>query len=98
MTRAVILRRQARAEFDEAFDWYEGRRPGLGVEFATRVREVFGRIAASPELHAVVHKDVRKTSVRKFPYSVFYRVKPKTVVVLAVFHNRIDPSLWKARA
>jgi hypothetical protein len=26
----VILRPEARAEFDEAYDWYEGQRAGLG--------------------------------------------------------------------
>ena len=29
-----------------------------------------------PELHAVVYRDIRKALVRKFPYSVFYRIKP----------------------
>jgi len=31
--RPVIFRRQARTEFDEAGDWYEKERPGLGMEF-----------------------------------------------------------------
>ena len=34
MSLPVVLRAEAQDEFDEAFDWYEGRRPGLGVSFA----------------------------------------------------------------
>ena len=60
MTFSIVLRPEARAEFDEAFDWYEQRRAGLGAEFAERVHAAFRQISVMPELHAVVHKDVRK--------------------------------------
>ena len=56
MSLPVVLR--AEAEFDEAFDHYEGKRPGLG-SFAERVQEVFDRIAANPQLHTTVFADVR---------------------------------------
>jgi hypothetical protein len=36
----VVLRPAARAEFDEAVDWYEQQRPGLGVDFVTQVQLV----------------------------------------------------------
>jgi plasmid stabilization system protein ParE len=71
---------------------------GLGVEFAEHVQAVFDRISAMPELlHAVVYRDMRKALVRKFPYSVFYRIKPGRVIVLAVFHGKQDPNIWKTR-
>ncbi len=97
MSLPIVLRRQARAEFDQAFDWYERQKPGLGVEFAECVQRVFDRISTTPELHAVVYKDVRKALVRKFPYAVFYRIRAGRVVVLAVFHGKRDPSIWKSR-
>jgi plasmid stabilization system protein ParE len=55
MTLPIVLRQEARAEFDEAFDWYEQQQVGLGVEFAERVQAVFDRISPMPELHAIVH-------------------------------------------
>lgn len=97
MTLPVVLRDEAQAEFDEAFDYYEGQRPGLGVDFAARVQEVFDRIAANPQLHAAVFADVRKALVARFPYAIFYRAEPARVEVLAVFHSRRDPSIWKGR-
>lgn len=30
MSLPVVLRPEARAEFDDAFDWYEQQRPGQG--------------------------------------------------------------------
>ena len=33
MSLPIVLRVEAQAEFDRAFDWYEQQRKGLGVEF-----------------------------------------------------------------
>ena len=97
MSLPVVLRDEARAEFDEAFDYFEGQRPGLGVAFAERVQEVFDRIGANPLLHAIVFADIRKAVVAQFPYSVFYRAEATRVEVLAIFHSRRDPAIWQGR-
>jgi plasmid stabilization system protein ParE len=97
MSLPVVLRDEAQAEFDEAFDYYEGQQPGLGVDFAARVQQVFDRISATPQMHAVVFADVRKAVVSRFPYCVFYRAESARVEVIAIFHNRRDPSIWQGR-
>ena len=98
MSLPVVLRHKARAEFDAAIDWYERQQLGLGFEFAKRVQAVFDRISATPEMHAKVYREVRKALVRQFPYSVYYRPRVDRVVVLAVFHNKRNPNIWKSRA
>lgn len=92
-----MLRDEARAEFDEAFDWYDAQRAGLGSEFTAAVQKVFDRIAASPRIHQVVFEDVRKGVVRRFPYGVFYRPHADRVEVLAVLHSSRDPAVWRSR-
>jgi plasmid stabilization system protein ParE len=74
MTLPIVLTREAETEFDEAADWYE-QRAGLGATFTARIRDVLNRIGAMPELHAVVHQDVRRAVVKKFPYNIDYRVR-----------------------
>jgi plasmid stabilization system protein ParE len=98
MSLPVRLLPEARAEFDDATDWYEQQRPGLGVDFVARVRAVLDQIAANPKLHAAVYGDVRKAVVSQFPYIVLYREDPGEVVVIAVFHTARDPSAWQSRA
>jgi plasmid stabilization system protein ParE len=98
MNLPVVLRTEAQADFDEAFDWYESQRPGLGIDFTAQVQEVFDRISANPLLHAVVFQDLRKAVVRRFPYSVIYRAEATQVLVLAVFHSKREPSIWQGRA
>ena len=98
MSLPVVLRPEARAEFDDAFNWYEQRRPGLGVDFVAQIQEVFDRISTTPERYGQIFHDIRRVVVQRFPYAVFYQVEPQRVVVLAVFHSRRDPQIWQVRA
>ena len=98
MSLPVVLRPEARDEFDEAFDWYEQQRSGLGVDFVAQVQEVFDRISATPERYAQIFQDIRRVVVQRFPYSIFYKIESQQVVVLAVFHSRRNPKIWQARA
>ena len=97
MSLPIVFRRAARAEFDAAHDWYEKQRAGLGEQFSERVQEVLDLIAALPELHQCIYQDVRPGIVRGFPYRVMYRVLPKQIRVIAVFHSSRDPAVWQSR-
>lgn len=98
MKLPIVLRDEAQAEFDEAFDWHAAKRAGLGTEFMAEIQKVFDRIATNPLMHQVVFADIRKGVVRRFPYCVFYRPHHDRVEVIAVFHSSRDPSIWQGRA
>lgn len=98
MTLPVVFRLQARREFDEAGDWYEQERPGLGLEFLAEIERLLARIAEAPNQFPVIHRDVRKAVARRFPYSVYFRERDQMIVILAVFHSARNPAVWKQRA
>jgi plasmid stabilization system protein ParE len=98
MSLPVILTAEAEAELDEAAQWYEQRSAGLGVDLVARVRDTLSQIGDTPELYPEVHNDIRRAAVRRFPYGVFYRRTTDRVEVIAVFHDRRDPSIWQSRA
>lgn len=64
MMAALIVSPEAQDDVNQAFRWYEEQLPGLGRRFLHYVDEAFQRISKSPELHAVVHKQVRQTLVK----------------------------------
>jgi plasmid stabilization system protein ParE len=97
MKKPVRLLPEARVEFNEATDWYERQRVGLGTKFVDRVREALGLITGAPERHAMAYLDIRKVLVPKFPYVVLYRDDADEVLVISVFHTSRDPSIWKSR-
>lgn len=98
MTRPVILRPLAQVDIQEIRTDQEAVRPGLGDQFAARLKHLLERIEALPELYAVVWQDVRAARVRKFRYVVYFRVLDDRVEVLAVIHGSRDPSTWQSRA
>ena len=98
MSLPVVLRPAARQEYDDAVDYYEAQRAGLGRRFVARVNEVLTRIGTSPRTHAAVRGDVRKAVVTKFPYCVYYRELTDRVEVISIFHTSRDPSDWQRRA
>ncbi len=98
LSLAVILDPEARVEFDEGYDFYEGRQAGLGEVFADAVQLVLDRIGESPQSHRVVFGNVRRAVVHGFPYCVYYREEATQVRVLSVFHTKRDPNVWQSRA
>ncbi|MCL5060935.1 MAG: type II toxin-antitoxin system RelE/ParE family toxin [Candidatus Thermoplasmatota archaeon] len=97
MTRRIVFRGQARAEFDAAADWYEKERSGLGGEFLNEIEQVLQRIAAQPGQFPKAHRDIRQAVARRFPYCVYFRERGPLIVVLAVFHSARNPALWRGR-
>lgn len=97
MSRPVILSRRARAEFDDAADWYERQKPGLGLTFSAAVRRMLLNLPSQAELHPEVHEDIREALVSRYPYAIYYRPEADRISVIAVFHTSRDPVEWKVR-
>ena len=97
MNLPVILRPKALTEFEEAAVWYEQQRPGLGIQFVGEVERILELIAEQPDRYPIVFGTIREALVSRFPYCVYYRVRPDQVKVLAVFHTSRDPSTWQRR-
>ena len=99
MSYKVSVRPEAQIEFNQSLDWYEQRRIGLGQQYVESIDSAIHSISKSPELSALVHKDVRCKSVQKFPYQIYYRIlNEETVEVLSIFHVRQHPSIWQSRS
>ncbi|MCI0339567.1 MAG: type II toxin-antitoxin system RelE/ParE family toxin [Planctomycetales bacterium] len=72
-------------------------RPGLGRELLLSVDSAVAQLRRNPRAFRIVHKDVRRVLVRRFPYGVFYFTEGERIVVLAVFHGRRDPRVVRRR-
>lgn len=97
MTPRLFVRRAARADLAEAFRWYESRSAGLGHEFLRVVRVAFAAIERSPEQCPIAIDDIRKATLRRFPYVIYYVVLDRGISVIAVMHGRRHPRRWESR-
>ncbi len=95
MKFTLTFRPAARQELEAAALWYEGERRGLGADFLSEVERALDLVLAHPERFPDVHRGLRLIRVKRFPYSVIYRVTGTVVVIHAIFHARRDPVDWK---
>lgn len=98
MAYSVRFQPVARIELIEARDWYERRSSGLGEAFVQEVDRQVQHIAENPAGFPVMLADVRRVRLRRFPYSLFYRIVGDECFVQACFHAHRDPRLWQERA
>ena len=91
MSRGAALTELARDDIRKARRWYRSLHPLLERDFVRSVRTCVDRIVEFPEAHPLVHPNVRKALVGRFPYLVLYRYAAGSVVLIAVFHARRDP-------
>jgi plasmid stabilization system protein ParE len=92
------FRPAARREFEDAASTYEAARAGLGGRFVDAVDETIRLACETPQRYRFELRDVQRVRVRHFPYTVYFRVRADQLVVLAVFHFRRDPAVWRERA
>jgi toxin ParE1/3/4 len=94
----VVFTGDARAELIDAQDWYEREGSGLGRAFRQAVDVLVERMGSHPRQFPIVFKNVRRALVRRFPYSLFFVLEDKSLIVIACFHASRDPLRWQGRA
>jgi len=93
----VRVRPEARADIFTAAQWYEDREPGLGMAFIAEVDRAFQRIELGPERYTLIHRQLRRALVRRFPYAIYFGLETTDTVIFAVLHQRRDPKILDER-
>jgi plasmid stabilization system protein ParE len=96
VSHTVVFRPQAEGEVRAARGWYEEQTPGLGARFADAIEQSVQRIVSNLLAFPLVHGEIRRAVVRRFPYAVYFRVHKDDIVVLAVMHGRRYPHRWQS--
>ena len=94
----MFVRHEAEKDISTAYVWYEKQRPGLGDDFLLCIEAVLDAIRTNPHQYAIVHKQVRRALLRRFPHAVFYFDNGTDISVIAVFHCSRNPTSWQKRS
>ncbi len=87
----VILREDARRDVIAAFEWYEQRRAGLGVEYRDALDATVARILRYPVAFEPGERGLRRALVSRFPHAIYFRVYADALVVVGVIHAGSRP-------
>ncbi|MFL9826304.1 type II toxin-antitoxin system RelE/ParE family toxin [Rhodoplanes sp. SY1] len=97
MKRHVVVRPQARLELAAASDWYDEHAPGIGDELLRAFETTVAALAQNPFRFQVIHRNLRRVGMGKFPYGLFYTVSDTDIIIVACIHGSRDPKFWKNR-
>ena len=97
MTLTVRLTSAAVQDLALAEQWYLNEAPHVLTSFEREIDKAFRLISERPTLYQTVESTVRRALVQKFPFSVFYRILPEWIEVIAVLHQSRDPGIWRRR-
>jgi len=97
MSAPIIFHDLAIVDVSEAFRWYQKKQPGLGESFIVELDRMEVQISANPEPYPRVHGNVHRAILHKFPFSIFYVIRPEFVNVIAVMHHSRDQQHWQKR-
>ena len=93
----VIVRPDAAADIEGAFQWYESQAAGLGGQFLDVISTQLHSLQKHPEQFPVVHRNTRRALLRRFPYQLFYRLDADDLIVVACLHGKRHPRRWETR-
>ena len=95
----VHIRAEAEDDLEQAFDYYESQRPGLGQEFLDEYVRGTREVASYPTRwqREPGTTNARRYRLNRFPYALIYQVKDAASTIVAVVHLHRKPGFWRNR-
>jgi len=87
MNFTIVLKEEALKEIQAAFEFYECKKAGLGIELEFEIIEQIKTIESNPYLFEEKHAPYREARIKRFPYLLIYEIMDDEIVVYAVFHT-----------
>ena len=86
-------------DLQNAIDFYNSRRKGLGTQFYKTVKNQISHIKLNAYGFQLRYDDVRCMPLNKFPYTIHYKIYPdtKTIKIVAIFSDYLNPEIWDGR-
>jgi plasmid stabilization system protein ParE len=88
---------EAIEEAEAAARWYAERSSSAALGFADEIDAAIAAIEANPEAWPKYDHGTRHYLLRRFPFSVVYRVEATGILVVAVAHGNRRPGYWVSR-
>ena len=86
----LIVEREANNDITSTAEWYEEQEKGVGVAFLDELNGVLQRILRNPKAFSLRQLALRGASLKKFPYTIYYKHENEVIQIIAVLHHRRD--------
>ncbi len=94
----LVMHSQALAEMRDSISYYRDEQNAvLADEFASEVDRNLDMILERPMIGKPFRRVARQFVIKRFPYSLFYQVRPDSILIAAVAHHKRRPGYWMKR-
>ena len=97
MIRELEYLDEAIEEAEAAARWYAERSSSAASGFANEVDTAIAAIEQNPNAWPSYDHGTRHYLLRRYPFSVVYRLESERILIVAVAHGRRRPGYWKPR-
>ena len=87
----------AKEDYRAGYAWYFENGEHIADSFETAVDDALRVIGEAPYRGARYDDRHHCYLLRRFPYSIIYRIERDAVVVVAVAHGKRNPDYWRKR-
>jgi plasmid stabilization system protein ParE len=87
----------AEQDYQESLAWFYDRSSQAAAGFEAAMEVALQRILNSPEMSPLCDYRHRFYLMRRYPFSIIYRIDADAVLVVAVTHARRSSSYWQGR-
>ena len=96
MSYHVIIEPTALLDIQQAIDYYDAKKIGLGEKFEAALDKRLVAIQNNP-FYQIRYDTVHCLPLKKYPYMIHFTISKadNTVTVRAIFHTSKNPSIWK---
>jgi hypothetical protein len=95
--RKLLLHPSVVEEISEAKNFYNSKVEELGNQLLDEINTAIKFIEESPETWPAYYINLHRFILKRFPFSIIYRIKDNEVQVIAFMHHRRKPLYWKKR-
>ena len=97
MLRELEYLDEAIEEAETAARWYAERSSAAAEGFAEEIDAAIAAIEHTPDAWTRYDHGTRHYLLRRYPFSVVYRVEAVRILIVAVAHGRRRPGYWEPR-
>lgn len=84
-------------EFAKAVAHYHKERPSRAAAFVEEIDRASALLAENPYVGTPEEGGVRAFVLGRFPYKMYYVIRPDRIVVAAISHQSRRPGYWRKR-
>ncbi|MES2332690.1 MAG: type II toxin-antitoxin system RelE/ParE family toxin [Bacteroidota bacterium] len=88
MSYTIEVQEEAIWEMQEAFEWYEQQREGLGYALLDDIEICYQKLCEHPQHYTYINDQYRRIKTNRFPYLLIYEIEDSRVIINSTHHAK----------